>query len=117
MPPTAGAGATAFDTLKATLLKKGTFIGLDGPTSGTAKVYDSNGAKYIVLNPFLSHSRPDLHVYLSKDPNASDYINIGKLQAVLGLQYYKVPGNPSVSEHTMCTSGARPFQWTLLGQR
>jgi hypothetical protein len=97
LAPPAGMGTAAFDTLKATLLKQGAFVGLDGPTSGTAKVYDSNGVKYVVFNPFMSHSGPDLHVYLSKDAHASDYINISKLQAVSGLQYYKIPGNPAIT--------------------
>ncbi|GHN00748.1 hypothetical protein WSM22_22370 [Cytophagales bacterium WSM2-2] len=87
---------SAFDSIKAQLLKKGTFIGLDGPTSGTAKVYDQSGIKYITLDPFVSHSGPDLYVYLSKDVNAADYIRVGKLQAVTGRQIYSVPGNPSI---------------------
>jgi hypothetical protein len=99
LAPSASNAANALDTLKATLLKQGTFVGLDGPTSGTAKIYDYLGTKYLVFNPFMSHSGPDLHVYLSKDANAADYLNISKLQAVSGLQYYKVPGSPSISEY------------------
>lgn len=92
-------GTAMVDTAKATLLKKGMFVGLDGPTSGTVKVYEDSGVKYIVFNPFMSHSGPDLHVYISKDENASDYINISKLQAVSGLQYYRVPGNPVINDY------------------
>jgi len=89
----------AFDSSKAQLLKKGTFEGLDGPTTGTASVYDQSGTKYIVFDPFMSHSGPDLYVYLSKDANAIDYIRVGKLQAISGRQIYSVPGNPSLNDY------------------
>lgn len=96
-PPTI---STTFDSTKAQLLKKGMFVGLDGPTSGTATVYDQSGKKYIVLNPFNSHSGPDLYVYLSKDANAADYIRIGKLQATMGRQIYNVPGSPNIMDYS-----------------
>src|SRR5258706_1485819 len=98
-PKTPLSTSTTFDSTKAQLLKKGMFVGLDGPTSGTATVYDQSGTKYIVLNPFNSHSGPDLYVYLSKDANASDYIRIGKLQATTGKQIYSVPGNPNIMDY------------------
>jgi len=88
VPP---ASISNFDSTKAQLLKTGMFIGLDGLTSGTASVYDQAGTKYIVLNPFQSHSGPDLYVYLSKDKDGADYIHAGKLQAVSGKQIYVVP--------------------------
>src|SRR5258708_207410 len=96
VPP---AGNSTFDSIKAQLLKKGMFVGLDGPTSGTASVYDQGGTKYIVLNPFQSHSGPDLYVYLIKDKDASDYIRVGKLQATSGKQIYAVPGMPVVADY------------------
>ncbi|MBI1768392.1 MAG: DM13 domain-containing protein [Bacteroidetes bacterium] len=97
VPP--ASGSSIFDSTKAQLLKTGMFVGLDGPTSGTASVYDQAGTKYIVLNPFQSHSGPDLYVYLSKDKDAVDYIRVGKLQAISGKQIYAVPGKPVVSDY------------------
>ncbi|SRR5260221_6907636 len=97
--PLTPAGLTTLDTTKAQLLKSGMFVGLDGPTTGTASVYDQHGTKYIVFNPFQSHSGPDLKVYLSKDINANDYIRLGKLQAISGRQVYVVPGSPSISDY------------------
>ena len=99
-PTTPPSTSTTFDSTKAQLLKKGMFVGLDGPTSGTATVYDQSGTKYIVLNPFNSHSGPDLYVYLSKDANAADYIRIGKLQATTGKQIYSVPGSPNIMDYS-----------------
>lgn len=90
-PVTPPSTTTTFDSTKAQLLKKGTFVALDGPTSGRAGLYDQSGVRYVVLYPFQSHSGPDLYVYLAKDVNAGDYIRVGKLQATSGYQVYKVP--------------------------
>lgn len=98
-PATPPVASTSFDSTKAQLLKKGMFVGLDGPTSGTASVYDQSGTKYVVLHPFQSHSGPDLYVYLAKDVNAADYIRISKLQATSGFQVYKVPVSFTVSDY------------------
>lgn len=91
--------ANTFDSTKAQLLKRGMFVGLDGPTSGKASLYDQSGTKYVVLYPFQSHSGPDLYVYLAKDINAADYIRISKLQATSGFQVYKVPVSFTVSDY------------------
>jgi len=98
-PATHPSTANTFDSTKAQLLKKGIFVGLDGPTSGKASLYDQSGTKYVVLYPFQSHSGPDLYVYLAKDVDAADYIKISKLQAVSGFQVYKVPVSFTASDY------------------
>jgi hypothetical protein len=95
MPVTQTSG---LDTTKAQLLKKGMFVGLDGPTSGTASIYDQAGSTYVLLNPFESHSGPDLKVYISKDINAKDYIRLGNLQATSGRQVYSVPSGTTITD-------------------
>jgi hypothetical protein len=98
-PATPPSASNTFDSTKAQLLKKGTFVGLDGPTSGRASLYDQSGTKYVVLYPFESHSGPDLYVYLAKDIDAADYIRISKLQAISGFQVYKVPASFTPSDY------------------
>jgi hypothetical protein len=88
----------ALDTTKAQLLKKGMFIGLDGPTSGAASIYDQAGSTYVLLDPFESHTGPDLKVYISKDVNAKDYIRLGNLQATSGRQVYSVPSGTTIAD-------------------
>jgi hypothetical protein len=96
--PTA-TGRLGFDSLQAQPLKKGPFVALDGPTTGMATVYRQGNVMYIVLNPFKTHSAPDLKVYLSKDDDAIDYIKVGDLQSTAGKQAYVVPGNPKISDY------------------
>jgi len=104
---------TALDTTKAQLLKKGMFVGLDGPTSGLASIYNQSGSTYVLLNPFESHSGPDLKVYISKDINANDYIRLGNLQATSGRQVYSVPSGNTIADfnyvHIWCQAYSVDF--------
>jgi len=104
---------TALDTTKAQLLKKGMFVGLDGPTSGLASIYNQSGSTYVLLNPFESHSGPDLKVYISKDINANDYIRLGNLQATSGRQVYSVPSGTTIADfnyvHIWCQAYSVDF--------
>ena len=89
-----------FDPAQAMLLKQGMLMGVNHTVSGTAAVYDSNGKKVVLLDPFNSQSGPDLKVYLSKDINASSYIKLGNLKSTIGQQAYEVPGTPDISQYT-----------------
>ncbi len=75
------------------------FVGLDGPTTGTASIYDQGGVKYVVLDPLNANNGPDLKVYLAKDINAKDYIRLGSLKSTTGKQSYAVPGTPTISDY------------------
>ncbi len=98
--PTKPATTSSFDATKATLLKNGMFVTVShGSTTGTVSLYDQAGIKFVVFDPFLSPSGPDLKVYLSKDVSATDYIRIGKLQSTMGRQVYAVPGTPLIKDY------------------
>ena len=98
--PTTPAASTAFDPATATLLKKGVLMGVNHTANGTASVYDNNGKKVVLLDPFSSQSGPDLKVYLSKDVDATNYINLGALKSTSGMQSYEVPGTPDLTQYT-----------------
>lgn|SRR6478609_7552475 len=112
-PSMPAAKPTSLDTIKAQLLKQGMFVGLDGPTSGTASIYDQSGSTFVLLNPFQSHSGPDLKVYISKDINANDYVRLGNLQATSGRQVYQVPNDIKITDfhyvHIWCQAYSVDF--------
>ena len=89
-----------FDPTNATLLKTGLLMGVGHTVTGTATIYDDKGAKVVVLDPFQSQNGPDLKVYLSKDLQATSYINLGNLKSISGKQSYVVPGTPNINEYT-----------------
>lgn len=97
------------------LLKQGTFVGVGHSVSGTVKVYDDDGKKVIVLDPFTSQNGPDLRVYLSKDQNATQYINLGALKSTMGKQSYDVTGMPDLAEYKFVLIWCQQFS-VLFGK-
>lgn len=89
-----------FDEATATVIKQGMLMGIGGHTaSGTATIYDNDGKKFVVLDPYTSQNGPDLKVYLSKNVNATSYLNLGPLKSTMGKQVYAVPGNPDIGQY------------------
>ena len=81
------------------LSREGKLMGVGHSVTGDVKVYDSNGALVLVLDPFTSQNGPDLKVYLSKDQQATDYINLGPLKSVNGKQSYDISGMPDLNQY------------------
>jgi hypothetical protein len=104
-----------FDPEQATLLKQGTWMGVGHSVSGTAKIYEENGKKIVVLDPFSSQNGPDLKIYLSKDENASQYINLGAMKSTMGKQSYDITGMPDLGEYRFVLVWCQEFS-VLFGK-
>ena len=106
-----------FDPMEtmATLLKQGTMMGVGHMVSGTVKIYDGAGKKVVVLDPFSSQNGPDLKVYLSKDQNATQYLNLGPLKSTTGKQSYDVSGMPDLNEYKFVLVWCQEFS-VLFGK-
>ncbi|HZI25798.1 MAG TPA: DM13 domain-containing protein [Chryseolinea sp.] len=104
------------DAMQVMLLKQGIMTGAGGHTvSGTVKVYDDDGKKVIVLDPFTSQNGPDLKVYLSKDENATQYLNLGALKSTMGKQSYDVSGMPDLEQYKFVLIWCQEFS-VLFGE-
>jgi Electron transfer DM13 len=88
-----------FDPSTATVVKRGTLVGIGHTVSGTSTIYEASGKRTVLLDPFSSQNGPDLKIYLSKDENASSYISLGELKSTTGKQSYEIPGNPDVTDY------------------
>lgn len=107
----------AFDPIatNATLLKEGMIVGVGHTINGTIKVYDNAGKKVVLFDPFTSQNGPDLKVYLSKDQNATQYINLGALKSTTGKQSYDVTGMPDLNEYKFVLVWCQQFS-VLFGK-
>jgi hypothetical protein len=101
--------------MQVTLLKQGALMGVGHTVSGTVKVYDDAGKKVVVLDPFSSQNGPDLKIYLSKDQNASQYINLGAMKSTTGKQSYEVTGMPDLDEYKFVLVWCQQFS-VLFGK-
>jgi hypothetical protein len=90
----------------------GAFIDADSfhKTSGTAKIIEIEGKKYLSLENFETTNGPDLFVYLSKDKEASEFINLGKLKGNIGNQNYEILEEINLDDYNEVLIWCRAFK-------
>lgn len=88
------------DTTIAMSRYRGTFMnGPYGSVSGTSGIYFQNSRFILALEGVSISNGPDLHVYLSREIQPVNYIDLGSLQSVSGNQLYSIPGSPDFSQY------------------
>jgi len=91
----------------------GNFIGVgDGihKAEGLAKILTlSNGSQILRLEDFRSTNGPDVHLYLSNDKQASDFIDLGRLKANIGNQNYQIPLDTNFNKYKYVLIWCQPF--------
>jgi hypothetical protein len=79
---------------------KGNFSnGPYGIASGLAKIYSTSSGNKLAFEDFSSSNGPDLKVYLSKEKDPVNFINLGDLKSVKGNQLYDIPNNINTAEY------------------
>ena len=88
------------DTTMAMPQNNGNFMnGPYGSVSGTATVYKQDGSLVLALENMNVSNGPQLHVYLSKEVQPVNFIDLGPLQSTLGNQLYNITGSPDFSQY------------------
>jgi len=88
------------DTTVAIPGNEGDFInGPYGSVSGMATVYNQNGVLVLALQNMMISNGPQLHVYLSKEVQPVNFIDLGPLQSTKGNQVYDIAGGPDFSQY------------------
>jgi hypothetical protein len=88
------------DTTVAEPGNKGVFMnGPYGSVSGMATVYDQSGSLVLALENMRISNGPQLHVYLSREEQPVNFIDLGPLQSTMGNQLYNIPGRPDFSQY------------------
>jgi hypothetical protein len=91
----------------------GDFVGVnDGihNAEGKAKILAlSDGSQILRLEDFKSTNGPDVHLYLSTDKQASDFIDLGRLKANNGNQNYQIPINADFNKYKYVLIWCQPF--------
>ena len=83
-------------------LKSGEFVAAEAPTTGTAKIVDEGGQKYLEIDSaFTTNDQaPDLQILLDtvaqppatyQDTDDTRYLNLGGIQSFTGEQRYPIP--------------------------
>ena len=69
------------------------------PTSGTVRVVEADGKKYIRYENLKTINGPDIYVYLAKDLTAKEYVNLGKVKATEGNVNYEIPEGTNLTDY------------------
>jgi len=98
--PELGAGDEAKATPGRNIVVEGQFVEVDfiHRGSGTARIVEEGGKRYLQLEDFNVTNGPDLYVYLSESKSPSNdlksldkYISLGFLKGNIGNQIYEIP--------------------------
>ena len=74
----------------------------------------TDGSKILRLENFKSTNGPNVHVYLSNDEHATNFIDLGKLKANNGNQNYNIPLGTDVTKHNIVLIWCKDF-FVLFG--
>lgn len=73
-------------------IKSAEIIGTSGHrASGVVRIIPDGDDTYIRYENFKTINGPDIYVYLAKDLEAKEYVNLGKVKATEGNVNYKIP--------------------------
>src|SRR5215213_5543782 len=96
-------GATpppVIDTSKTEAIYSGTFSnGPHGAVAGKAEILKQDGKYVLALKMFTTSTGPDLHVYLSKEIQPVNFIDLGKLRQNSGDQLYSINNMPDFRQY------------------
>lgn len=70
-----------------------------GTVSGNAKIYTVGNDLKLALENFSSSNGPNLMVYLSKEKDPVNFINLGDLKATGGDQLYQIPASVKATDY------------------
>jgi hypothetical protein len=91
-------------------LMRGTFKPKAHDVQGTAKIINSGGKKILRFEDFETTNGPRLHIYLSADLGASDYVDLGKIKATKGNVNYELEESVDTEKYNKVLVWCVPFK-------
>jgi hypothetical protein len=81
-----------------------------GNVSGIAHIVrNADGSIQLLIENLKSSNGPDLKVYLSKEVQPVNFINLGALKSVNGNQVYDITGMPDIMEYKYALIHCKAF--------
>ena len=85
-------------------------VGTPGhPASGTVRIVETDGTKYVRYENFKTINGPDIYVYLSKDLQAKEFVSLGRVKATEGNFNYKIPAGTDLSQYHYVLTWCKQF--------
>lgn len=114
--------------VKSNVVKSGTFVSGEHPTTGTASVVNKNGKSFLELDRSFKTSNmgPDLVVILHRSNNVlastkppayplrqGEYVILAPLKKFSGTQSYAIPNNINLTDYKSAAIWCRKFNATF----
>ncbi len=85
-------------------------IGTAGhPASGTVRIVEADDKKYVRYENFKTINGPDIYVYLAKDLDAKEFVNLGRVRATEGNINYEIPAEVNVTDYPYVLTWCEAF--------
>lgn len=79
------------------------------PAEGTMRILQTQDGTVIRFENFKTINGPELHIYLAKDLDAKDYVDLGPIRGTEGNINYDVPADVDISEYKYVLHWCVPF--------
>lgn len=79
------------------------------PASGFVRVVEADSKKFIRYEDYKTINGPDIYVYLAKDINAQDYVDLGRVRATEGNVNYEIPSGIDPAEYPYVLTWCKAF--------
>ncbi len=101
---------TASTSIMTTDLQSYPVVGTVGhPAEGQVSIVTSSSDTFVRYESYKTINGPDLFVYLSKDLEATDFVNLGEIRGTEGDINYKIPDGVDVSEYPYVLTWCKQF--------
>lgn len=94
---------------KAEIVSSGDFVPRAHAVEGNALLIKEGDQDIVRFENFLTDNGPRLHIYLSADLGADDFIDLGKIRATKGNVNYTVPANTDLKKYHYVLVWCKPF--------
>lgn len=80
------------------------------PATGSVRVIKTSATTTIRFEAYNGTNGPDLFVYLAKDLDANEFVNLGRARGNVGNINYVVPADIDISEYRYVMTWCRAFR-------
>lgn len=88
---------------------QGAFMAQAHNVAGEALVIENETGRVLRFENFETINGPSLHIYLSKDLEAKEYIDLGDIKATKGNVSYSIPEGVNLAEYNKVLVWCEPF--------
>jgi hypothetical protein len=79
------------------------------PAKGTVRIVETPDTSFIRYENFKTINGPDLFIYLAKDLDAKEFVNLGPLKATEGNVNYEIPEGVDVHDYRYVLTWCKQF--------